>query len=185
MNFSEILLKTQRLTLAPAKVSDAEELFPFVSDSEIAKWMSWQPHISIEQTVQFCNSLEINHQNKTSLNWVIRIDGQVCGLFGLISIKKNHRSLIYNKAELAYWCGKPFQGKGIMKEAGNAVIDFAFQALNLNKLTVGHYVGNEASKRLILSLGFQFHYHEKRAFLKDGFWIDCDFYELFNTDYKE
>jgi len=40
-------------------------------------------------------------------------------------------------------------------------------------------------KGLILALGFQFHYHEERAFKKHGKWIDCDFYQLFNPNYAD
>jgi RimJ/RimL family protein N-acetyltransferase len=183
MDFASCKLSTSRLSLTPATEHDAESLFPFVSDPDISEWMSWEAHTSVEQTRNFCRSLVQNHNSQSSLNWVIRFNGEVCGLFGLIAIKRGHRSLIYDKAELAYWCGKPFQGKGIMKEAGFAVLDFAFNQLNLNKLTVGHYCGNEASKGLINSLGFNFHYHEKRAFKKKEKWIDCDFYELFNPNY--
>jgi [ribosomal protein S5]-alanine N-acetyltransferase len=185
MDIEKLTLKTNRVELKPALVSDAKELFPYLSNPEIPKLMSWDAHTSLEQSILFCKNIEEQRAAGTSINWVIRKENKVCGLFGLIAIKRTHRSLIYDKAELAYWCAPEFQGQGIMKESGKAVIDFCFKNLKLNKLTVSHHCDNQASKGLILALGFQFHYHEKRAFKKHGEWIDCDFYQLFNPNYAD
>jgi len=182
---TNFILQTDRLTLTPVTQTDAESLFPHLSNPEIPKLMSWDAHTSIEQTQNFCKNLENQFELGSAINWVIRQENQVCGLFGLIAIKRTHRSLIYDKAELAYWCAPEFQGQGIMKESGFAVLEFCFTQLNLNKLMVGHHFDNQASKRLILALEFQFHYHEKRAFKKHGKWIDCDFCQLFNPNYAD
>ena len=118
-----------------------------------------------------------------TITWCIFFENIFCGVFSLISIIKNHRALIYNRAELAYWISPEFQGKGIMTEAGRRIIEFAFDDLKLNKLVVGHHVNNESSKKLILRLGFSYLYTEEEVFMKNGEWITCQFYEMKLKDY--
>lgn len=51
-------------------------------------------------------------------------------------------------------------GKGLAKEAARAVIDYGFGTLGATALFAGHHPRNEASRRLLLKLGFV-HTHEE------------------------
>jgi ribosomal-protein-alanine N-acetyltransferase len=50
----------------------------------------------------------------------------------------------------AYW------GQGLAAEAGHAIIAFAFETLGAQALFAGHHPANEASRRVLSKLGFQF-----------------------------
>jgi RimJ/RimL family protein N-acetyltransferase len=176
-------LTTERLTLRPLAQTDAEMLWPHVSDPEISRDMSWQPHQQLSETQAFIDGVLKSMEQGKSITWCIFLDGEFCGLFSLIAIMRKHRALTYNKAELAYWAAKTFQGKGIMTEAGTKVIDFAFTQLGLNKLVVAHHDNNKNSEALILRLGFHYLYTEEESFMKNGSWITVRFYELKAKDY--
>lgn len=66
---------------------------------------------------------------------------------------------IYNEKErvfeLGYHLRRDFWGQGLAKEAARAVIGHAFGALGLSALFAGHHPLNEASRRVLLSVGFQ------------------------------
>jgi ribosomal-protein-alanine N-acetyltransferase len=47
-----------------------------------------------------------------------------------------------------------FWGRGLAKEAARTVIDYGFGTLNAEALFAGHHPSNEASRRLLLNLGF-------------------------------
>ncbi len=47
-----------------------------------------------------------------------------------------------------------FWKRGLAKEAGHTVIDYAFSRLNAKALFAGHHPSNEASRQLLLRLGF-------------------------------
>lgn len=176
-------LQTDRLILRPLALDDEQILWPYVSNPAISKDMSWDFHKSISQTKEFIvNSLKSMDEGKL-ITWCIFENDNFCGLFSLIGILRQHRSLIYNRAELAYWIAPEFEKKGIMTEAGKKVIDFAFINLKLHKLIVGHHVENINSENLILRLGFDFKYRENEVFKKNDAWIDCKFYELNNNKY--
>jgi [ribosomal protein S5]-alanine N-acetyltransferase len=176
-------LSTERLELRLLEKGDAEILWPFVSDPELSKDMSWEYHRDLSETQEFIDATIQNMQNGKSLTWCIFFNNRFCGIFSLIAILKKHRALTYNRAELAYWLGASFQGRGIMTEAGKKIIDFAFNELKLNKLLVGHHIQNKNSENLILRFGFNHLYTEERVFMKNDNWITCKFYELQAINY--
>lgn len=56
--------------------------------------------------------------------------------------------------ELGYHLRRVFWGQGLAKEAARAVIDYAFGVLGAEALFAGHHPLNEASRKVLLSLGF-------------------------------
>ena len=57
-------------------------------------------------------------------------------------------------------------GKGLMPEAVGEVIRYCFEELGAEVLTVGHFEGNDQSKRVIEKSGFTFwrsYYSEKHG----------------------
>jgi RimJ/RimL family protein N-acetyltransferase len=49
-----------------------------------------------------------------------------------------------------------FWGSGLATEAARAMIDYGFGPLNAKALVAGHHPRNEASKKILLKLGFSF-----------------------------
>jgi ribosomal-protein-alanine N-acetyltransferase len=48
-------LETERLILRKLKPDDAADIFAYASDSEVARYTTWQPHASIENSREFIN----------------------------------------------------------------------------------------------------------------------------------
>src|SRR5581483_10715091 len=173
------VLETKNLIMRPILKNDAALLWPYVSNPLISEDMSWLPHKNLKETQNFIDNVIQAMDEGKNITWCVFYKSSFCGVFSLISIIKKHRSLTYNKAELAYWLGPEFQGKGIMTEAGQKVISFAFKELGLYKLAVAHHAVNEKSRKLIMRLGFKFLYEEPNAFMKNGKWVNCKHYQLF------
>ena len=178
-----LILKTDRLLLRPLEMSDADLLWPYVSNPEIPKDMSWEPHKKVAETQEFINGVLQSMGQGKSITWCIFLGDQFCGIFSLIAILRKHRSLIYDRAELAYWIGPEFSKQGIMTEAGEKVIDFAFNELQLHKLLVGHHINNKDSENLIIRLGFTYTYTEEDSFKKNDKWVTVKNYELKSKNY--
>ena len=66
----------------------------------------------------------------------------------------NHSPLF--KAELGYALNPKYWGKGIIPEAVNEVVAFAFEFLSLKRLEVGLFLDNIQSKRVCEKTGFTF-----------------------------
>ena len=179
-------ISTSRLLLRPIRVADAETIWPHVSDPEISLYMSWNPHRSIEETRTFIADVERRALEGGAFTWAIveRESGRIIGLVSLIAILRTHRALRYDKAELAYWIGRPYQGRGFATEACRAIIQYAFANLSLHKITVAHDLLNDASGKLISRLGFREIGIEREHFQKNGRWVDHKIYELLESEWQ-
>lgn len=176
------LLKTNRLLLRPIIPADVEHLWPYVSDPDISRYMSWNPHKDKNETKAFVGRIINDMKDQKSYTWAIIFEDNFSGIISLIGILKKHRALTYNRAELAYWLGKRFQHKGIMTEAGKKIIEFAFQELGIHRLIVSHVAQNDESKRLIQRWNFKYIGTEREAFSKNGQWFNHHLYELLEND---
>ncbi|OJZ20323.1 MAG: hypothetical protein BGP21_07715 [Thiobacillus sp. 65-29] len=118
-------------------------------------------------------------------HWAVSYDQQIIGLVSLIDVRRRHRSWTLNRAELAYWIGLPYQGRGYATEAAVAVTEFGFGVLHLHKIRVYHAADNPASGRTIDKLGFRFVGEERDAFQKDGVWHHLRHFELLSREWAE
>ena len=62
--------------------------------------------------------------------------------------------------ELGFHLHKIFWGQGLAVEAARAVIEYAFAQLDVASLCAGHHPANEASRRVLLKLGFRYTHDE-------------------------
>jgi ribosomal-protein-alanine N-acetyltransferase len=166
----ELAIETPRLMLQPIDERHAAELFPYASDPDVARLMSWAAHASVDDTAAFVAAMLAARTAQTDLLWAIvpkEGDGKAIGCIGLSRIEWQFRAWRVDRAELGYWMGKPFWGQGLMSEAAHGATSWSFETLGLHKLTIGCRDGNTASQRIIEKLGFRF-----LAVYEDDFWRD-------------
>ena len=96
-------------------------------------------------------------------------DKKVIGSIGLHYSRVNEDANYGNFKikEIGYVLSKTYWGQGLMPEAVNAVIEYCFNVLGLDALTVGHFVDNLQSKRVIEKNGFT--YISQGEFIAKGF----------------
>lgn len=113
----------------------------------------------------------------------LRGDGTAsCGaLLGEIAITGVARG-ISQSGTLGYWIGKPYAGRGYMKEAAALVCSFAFERLRLHRLEASCLPNNEPSANLLRRMGFEREGYA-RAYLKiNGHWHDHLLWGLVNPE---
>jgi ribosomal-protein-alanine N-acetyltransferase len=75
-------------------------------------------------------------------------------------------------AELGYWLGEPFWGRGIMTEAVRHFTAWAFEAFEVHRIYATAFAGNSASVRVLEKAGFQREGHLRASVFKDGRIVD-------------
>ena len=79
--------ETERLTARPAASGDAQVMFEnYARDPAVAKYMTWRPHQSVDETLVFLRACEKGWLEGTSFPWGLwsKVDG---GFVGLIEIR--------------------------------------------------------------------------------------------------
>ena len=87
---------------------------------------------------------------------------------------------VYQKsAEIGYWIGEPFWGKGIATKAVELITKYGFDELNLNRIYTGVFEYNIVSMKVLEKNGFQKEGIFKNAVLKnDKVYDEHRFYKL-------
>ena len=178
-----MILKTEHLLLRPLEIDDVELIWADITNPEISRYMAWEAHTEKSQTLNFIKAEIERRESGRGITWAIMMNGEFCGIVSLIGVIRTHRALTYNKAELAYWLSGNYRGKGIMTEAANHVLKFAFNDLELHKICVSHFSENEASEKLIKRLGFRFVGEQVEEYQKDGIWHNQKNYELIKKEF--
>jgi ribosomal-protein-alanine N-acetyltransferase len=71
-------------------------------------------------------------------------------------------------AEVGYWLGEPFWGRGIVTEALKAVTKYALEKHHLHRIYAVPFESNKASRRVLEKAGYQFEGCMKKSAVKDG-----------------
>jgi ribosomal-protein-alanine N-acetyltransferase len=146
------ILTTERLTLRQLVINDEQEIFTLRSDRDINKYLDRQISNTIEDARNFIHKVNENINKSNSLYWAITLSdknilvGTIC-LFGFSD--ENY------KCEIGYELLTNFQKQGIMKEAVERVIDYAFNTIKVKKIEAFLHRDNQSSIKLLDKLSFR------------------------------
>ncbi|MBK6689056.1 MAG: N-acetyltransferase [Deltaproteobacteria bacterium] len=171
-------LRTARLELRPFSNDDASALWPYVSDPELPKMMSWEAHKDPSETRAFTERMVASRASDTGYGFGIHQDGALLGSIGLHDLVRTSRAWKMHKAELGYWISPKVRNTGLVTEAAREIMRFGFEDLRLHKIVVGCVTENAPSKKVIEKLGFRFLCEHRDHFFRDGRWWNHLSYEL-------
>jgi ribosomal-protein-alanine N-acetyltransferase len=146
-------LRTDRLGFRHWSEADLELAVGLWGDVEVTKHFDRRGPLSTGQ-VQSRLSREIATQASHHVQyWPVFLiaSGEHVGCAGL-----RPHDLPEKIYEIGFHIRSTLWGRGYAFEAANAVIAYAFDALDVNGLFAGHHPQNKASRHLILKLGFRY-----------------------------
>ena len=113
-------LRTARLTLRPARMSDAADLYEYSKDPEVARHVLWDAHTSIHQTRSYLRFLIRQYRAGQPATFVIvwNENRKAIGTIGFMWMQQENRS-----AEVGYSLSRAYWNRGIMTEALEAVLE--------------------------------------------------------------
>jgi RimJ/RimL family protein N-acetyltransferase len=125
------------------------------------------PHPYTEKDAE--SFINLCKTTKNAVKFAIDWNGQFVGMIGL----SFPQALNYSKsAELGYWIGEPFWGKGIGTKALSEIVKFAFEELNLKRVFANVLDYNKASMKMLKKCGFEFEGIGKSASWKNNQFFD-------------
>jgi len=97
-------------------------------------------------------------------SFAIEVDGAAVGGIGFMLQQDVERV----SAEIGYWLGEPFWGRGICTAAVRAVTAYAIRQHGLTRVFAVPFAHNNASQRVLEKAGFVLEGHMRRSAIKDG-----------------
>jgi [ribosomal protein S5]-alanine N-acetyltransferase len=88
----------------------------------------------------------------------------------------------HSRAELGYWIGLPYWGKGYATEAAKALVQYGFEILGLHRIFACHFARNSASARVLQKVGMRHEGSQRAHIVKWGEFIDLEIYGMLASD---
>lgn len=146
-------LTTERLYLRQWKEEDAEILYELAKSPEIGPIAGWPVHTDMENSRQIIRDI----LSKEGTYAVVLKDQNIpVGSVGLMINGASNLGISTDEAEIGYWIGVPYWGRGLIPEAVRELMRYSFEELGLKKLWCGYFDGNEKSWRVQQKCGFKY-----------------------------
>jgi ribosomal-protein-alanine N-acetyltransferase len=174
-------MRTARLLLRSFVREDAPALVRLAGATEIAATTMRIPHPYAEDDARsFLAAAKEDFLAGRSVSFAISIlpGDELCGAVGL-HIAETHR-----RAELGYWIGVPFWGRGYATEAAHTAVAFGFETLRLNRIYAHHFAGNTASQRVLEKIGMRHEGRSRQHIQKWDRFVDLENYGLLAEDFR-
>lgn len=157
-----MILETKRLILRPWEMRDAKALYRYAKDPQVGPSAGWPVHKSVADSAEII--YEILSAPETYA--VVLKERAEEGPVGSVGIMRKgagvfHAPMKDDEAEIGYWIGVPFWGKGLIPEAVQALLNHCFADLSCSAVWCGYYEGNERSRRVQEKCGFLFDHAEE------------------------
>ncbi len=155
-------LRTERLIMMPLTLADA----PFYQQS-MGDW-GMVRYITANMPWPYPATEGLRYVRKDALpamargkewHWTLRLHEnpqQMIGMVSLMNLRDDNRS---------FWMAKPWQGRGLTREACEAANRFWFETLGKTTLRVAKAADNEASRRVSIGEGMQVVMRRPQAFV--------------------
>lgn len=149
-----IKLETKRLTLRKIRLTDASPMFnTWASDSEVTRYLTWMAHDNVSVTQMIVNMWVNGYKNPNFYQWGITLTdtGKLIGTIGAVKVDENTNSI-----EIGYAIGKKYWNNGYTTEALEAIINFFFDQVGVDKVCARHDQNNPASGKVMIKCNMHY-----------------------------
>lgn len=146
------------------EIKNTKELFELTKSCKdyLREWLPWvDGSKTCDDTKAFIEFTMKQFASNNGFQAGIWYKGELAGVIGYHKIDWAHKS-----TSIGYWLGQKFVGKGIMTKTCKALVDYAFNDLNLNRVEIRCAEYNYKSRAIPERLGFI-----KEGLIRDAEWL--------------
>jgi ribosomal-protein-alanine N-acetyltransferase len=161
--------------LRPLVPGDAATLAQHANDRDI--WLNLRdrfPHpYTVEDAAAYIDAVAEQHVRTT---FGLIVDGEPAGSISLMLGHDIERA----SAEIGYWLGRAFWGRGVVTQAVRAVTHYAFSSIALHRVFAIPFTHNHASARVLEKCGYVHEGVMRRSAIKNGQILDQHLYAAYD-----
>lgn len=179
MRLRQPILETSQLLLRPIRLSDVDAVYEYAKHPKVGPSAGWKPHQDKEESKSFIKfALQKREFHQPGIYAIIYKKKQK--MIGTIEI----HSYKEFKGELGFVLHPKYWNKGFATEAAKAIIVYGFEVLGLRRLAYGHFLFNDASKRVCEKLEFTYEGTLRNKYLQyNGDVIDEAIYSITSEEF--
>jgi RimJ/RimL family protein N-acetyltransferase len=140
--------------LRPPSEADAEQIFArYAQDAEVCRYMSWTPHGSIDDTLEYLRRIITSNDDGSSAGYLIfsRETGQLLGSVGGALVATQEM-----RVQFGYCLARDAWGRGLATEAARAFVIAVMGEPTVWRIQAFCDVENLASARVLEKAGLTF-----------------------------
>ena len=183
---------TRRLILRAFRADDAPRVRELAGEREIAATTTHIPHPYEEGLAEaWIGSQAERRSSGQAVVFAVQLRGDLDApaddtlrageLVGAVGLELDQEN---RQAEMGYWIGKPYWGRGLATEAAQAVLRFGFEELSLNRVHAVHFEHNTSSRRVLEKIGMEREGCRRQHVRKWGRFVDLVVYGILVDEYE-
>lgn len=148
-------VETKRLILRRFRLDDDRAMFKnWASDDKVTKYLTWPTHGSVEISRMVLSDWVAGYEKDDFYQWAITLKALGDEPIGSISGFDLNNEIA--KVEIGYCIGRAWWHQGIMSEALQAVMDYLFDQVGMNRIQACHDPRNPNSGKVMMKCGMKF-----------------------------
>ncbi len=177
-SFPEI--ETENLLLREILPADREAIFAIFSDPAVTRYYDLQTMRELREADELIDFFDESFELERAIRWGVarKTDDVLVGTCGYVWLRQF-------RGEIGYELSSRHWRQGIMHEALDAILEFGFDALDLNRIEALVMIDNVESSRLLRSLGFQEEGVLRQHDFFKGAFHDMRLYAILRSDYYD
>ena len=180
--FSMPTLETPRLILRRITMKDAQDIFAYSKDPEVARHVLWDAQKDLSEAKEYCRFMMRRYRQDLPSSWGIidKASGRLAGTIGYMEYREEHGSV-----EVGYSLARHMWNGGYMTEALRRVIAYTFEAMDVNRIEAQHELDNPSSGRVMEKCGMKKEGVLRQRLYNKGKYVDVALYAILQSDYMK
>lgn len=180
--FSMPEISTDRLILRRMTMKDAQDIFEYSRDPEVARHVLWTAQKHISEAKEYVRYMTKRYRDDLPSSWGIidKESGRLVGTIGYMAFSEENASV-----EIGYSLARWLWGKGLATEALRAVIDYTFEAMDINRIEAQHELTNPSSGRVMEKCGMKKEGILRQRLYNKGKFVDVALYSILREDKRQ
>lgn len=176
------VLETPRLTLRPMTMRDAQDIYDYSCDKEVARHVLWDAHRSVADSRAYLRYIIRQYREgmPSSYGIVLKETGKLVGTIGFMWMNTENSTV-----EVGYSLAREHWNKGLMTEALRALIDMAFTCLKVHRIEAQHETSYPSSGRVMQKSGMRKEGTLRGRIYNKGKFVDVDLYAILREDWEK
>jgi RimJ/RimL family protein N-acetyltransferase len=157
------VIRGKKVQLRPVEESDYPLIHRWMNDPEVWRYMDYELPFSLGDVKD-----DIERSRREGQPFTILVDGQPIGRIGLNRFRRRDRicSLYLFVGEQDFW------GHGFARDAAMALLDYAFERMDLNQIELWTLIDNDRAIRMYKRCGFVEEARLRERSFREGRWVD-------------